>query len=120
METIGFVSSQMPEESRIAIVPKDLKKIKHPEMIYIQEQYGKHLGITDRQYREVGVNVVTRHQALEQSVLCLPKPWSNDVDLFKDGQTIMGWLYLSEKKMIARAVIEKNMTAISGEYVWTG
>lgn len=118
METIGFVSSQMPEESRIAIVPKDLKNLKHPEMIYIQEQYGKHLGITDRQYREVGVNVVTRHQALEQSVLCLPKPWSDDVDLFKDGQTIMGWLYLSEKKMIARAVLEKKMTAISWENMY--
>ena len=44
METIGFVSSQMPEESRIAIVPKDLKN-KTSGMIYIQEQYGKHLGI---------------------------------------------------------------------------
>lgn len=118
MDTIGFVLSQMPEETRIAIVPDDIKRIKHVEMIYIEEGYGKRLGIPDKEYQESGANIVTRHKALEQNVLCLPKPWIDDIDFFRQGQTIMGWLYLTEKKMIARAVIDKQMTAISWENMY--
>ena len=113
MTTVGFVRTSMPEESRVALLPKDIKKhIEYPETLFIEEDYAKHLGVCDQQYEAVGANVVSRTEAYDQDGICIPKPWADDLRHFKQGQTAMGWFYLAEKKELARAVIDKDMTVI--------
>ncbi len=119
MNSFGFVKTSMPEETRVGLLPADIKAhINNPQALFFETGYAKHLGIADKAYLDAGANVVSRDKAYDQTVLCIPKPWINDIDFFQQGQTIMGWLYLSEKKKIAEAVLEKKMTAISWENMY--
>ena len=55
---IGFLISHKPGEKRRAILPEDLSIIKHPENIFIEEEYGESVLKTDEEYRNQGVHVV--------------------------------------------------------------
>ena len=115
MKEVGFIKTSMPDEERVALLPKDLTEIVEKGALFFEKGYAKHLGVDDERYRESGANVVDRSIASSRDVLCLPKPWIDDVDLFQPGQTLMGWLYLPEKKEIARSVLKNEMTALAWE-----
>ncbi len=119
MKTTGFVKTSMPEEFRVALLPKDIKdNISHPDLLFFEKGYAKELGVSDGEYLAVGVNIVSRNEAYSKDILCIPKTWVDDIDSFKPDQILMGWLYLSEKKKIAQAVLDNKMTAISWENMY--
>ena len=116
MKTIGFVKTSMPDEERVAILPDDIQKnIENPEQLFFEEGYAAHLGHKDEEYIKEGARITSREEAYSKDVLCIPKPWINDIKHFKENQILMGWCYLAEKKDIARATINKNMTVIAWE-----
>ncbi|NQU98742.1 hypothetical protein HQ533_04700 [Candidatus Woesearchaeota archaeon] len=115
MKEVGFVNSGMPEEFRVALLPKDVERIENPQKLFFQTGYGAHINLSDNDYRDAGANVESKLEAYGHDILCIPKPWIDDVAFFQDGQTLMGWLYLSEKKDVARAVLEHRMTGIAWE-----
>ncbi len=39
-------------------MPEDIVNISNKDMIYVEKGYGEILGITDKQYIDMGVNVV--------------------------------------------------------------
>jgi N5-(carboxyethyl)ornithine synthase len=119
MKEVGFVKTSMPEEARVALLPKDIQShVNNPEKLFFEKDYAKHLGVNDSEYIEVGANVVSRIEAYNKEVLCIPKPWIDDIEFFKPNQIIMGWLYLAEKKKISEAVLKNNMTAIAWENMY--
>ena len=119
MKEVGFVKTSMPDETRVALLPKDIPdKISYPNKLFFERDYAKHLGVEDSEYENVGANIVSRDEAYSKEVLCIPKPWINDVKHFKPGQTIIGWLYLAEKKTIARSILNNKMTAIAWENMY--
>ncbi len=118
MKTIGFVKSSMPEEKRVALLPPDIKAISHPEKLFFETGYGRHLGFEDADYEAMGAKMCSRTDAFAQDVICIPKPWITDIEYFREGQTIMGWIYLPERKEMARAVLKHKMTAIAWENMY--
>ena len=73
MKSVGFPISHKENENRRAIVPEDIKKISHPEMLYFEIGYGNVLGIEDKDYINAGANVVSREEVLKKNVVCDPK-----------------------------------------------
>lgn len=119
MKEIGFVKTSMPEEARVAMLPKDIKEcVTHPDKLFFETGYAKHLGFDDADYKAVGAKVVSRVEAFAKDVICIPKPWITDIEYFREGQTIMGWIYLPERKEMARAVLKHNMTAVAWENMY--
>mgnify|MGYP001552534625 FL=1 len=99
MKEIGFVKTSMPEEARVAMLPKDIKEyVTHPDKLFFETGYAKHLGFDDADYQAVGAKVVSRVEAFAKDVICIHKPWITDIEYFREGQTIMGWIYIPEKK----------------------
>jgi alanine dehydrogenase len=119
MKEIGFVKTSMPEEARVALLPPDIEaSVSQPEKLFFETGYATHLDVTDADYEAVGARIVPRIDAYSRDVLCIPKPWISDIDYFREGQTIMGWIYLPERKEMARAVLKHKMTAIAWENMY--
>jgi len=119
MKSVGFVKTSMPDETRVALLPKDITgNISNPGKLFFEKGYAEHLGVEDSEYEKAGANIVSRDEAYKQDILCIPKPWTDDVEFFQSGQVLMGWLYLSEKKEIARAVLRNKMTAVAWENMY--
>lgn len=112
MRNVGFTKTQMPEEGRVALLPQDIKRISQPACLFFEHGYARHLGVSDDAYREAGANVVSTDEASSQAVICIPKPWRDDIYKFKDGQTAIGWFYLAEKRDLTKPAIERKMTVI--------
>jgi len=108
----------MPEESRVALVPTSLEGIIHPEQIYLEQGYAEHLGIADSEYTIKGASIVTREQAADTDILCIPKRHISDKELFKFNQTLFGWLYVSQTQWLREEVQKKKMTAIAFEHMY--
>ena len=62
MKTLGFITSTKENESRRAILPEDLIRVKNKEFIYLEEGYGKDFHIEDTQYEQLGCKVLSREQ----------------------------------------------------------
>jgi N5-(carboxyethyl)ornithine synthase len=60
MKTMGFVISNKENERRRALLPPDLKNIKHVSHLYFEIGYGDILGFHDQDYRKMGANIVNR------------------------------------------------------------
>ena len=97
MKEVGFVKTSMPGETRVALLPEEIQKVEHPGCLFFEEGYARSLGIGDFQYSNAGARVVGRGQAYRKEVVCIPKPWKDDLIDFQHGQIAAGWFYLAEK-----------------------
>jgi N5-(carboxyethyl)ornithine synthase len=118
MKKIGFITSSMPDETRVALMPGDLDRIGHPERLYFEEGYGRRLGIADGEYARRGANIVRRHETAGLEVLCVPRPHENDRDVLRKSMTIWGWPYIEDNAWCAQAVVDLLMTVIDFHFMY--
>ena len=115
LKTIGFVNSHKDGEKRIALLPKDIAQLDHPEYLFFEKNYGSDLNISDIEYAALGCQIVSREMALKQDIICDPK--IGDSTFLKDldaGQTIFGWVHAVQSKEVTDTLLENNLTA----YAW--
>ena len=116
MKTIGFPISHKENEKRRAIVPEDIKKLTYPQNVYIESGFGDVLSLTDEDYKDVGCNVVSREEALNQDIVCDPKIGDADyLNDLKKGQTIFGWVHATQNRDITDKIINNQLTAYGWE-----
>lgn len=117
MLNIGFIKSDKKNEKRIALLPKDIENIKNKEYIYIEEGYGKNLGIEDEEYSKLGCKICNKEKLLSKDIqiLCDPKIGdANYLEDLSDGKIIFGWIHAVQNKDITDKIINKKLTA----YAW--
>ena len=117
MKVIGSVKEDLSEEKRIAITPDIVKKITDLQFsIFLEKNYGTHLGINDEEYKNKGVNFCnSAKEVLEKSeiVLRVNCPSDNEVGLIKDKSVLIGQFdNLSDKEVINK-LIEKDIKIFS-------
>lgn len=115
----------MAEETRVALLPGDLGGIRHPENLYFEHGYARHLGCGDDEYRRRGANVIPRSGMARLDVLCIPRPSPKDRDILRHGMTVWGWPYVEDNPWCAKTVVERALTVVDfhfmyhdGEYVF--
>lgn len=119
MNTIGFVISRKKNEKRRAIVPEDIKNIKNKKNVYIEKGYGEILGITDEEYKNMGVNVVPLNEVLTQDIICDPKIGEADyIEKLSSNQIIFGWMHAESNSDLVEKIINKKITAIAWEEMY--
>ena len=60
MKVIGSVRENLDVEKRISITPETAKKLVNLKFtVFLEENYGKHLGIADEDYKQHGVNLLS-------------------------------------------------------------
>ncbi len=114
LNTVGLPISHKENEKRRALLPQDIKKLKHPNLITIETGYGDILGFSDADYSNQGVNISSRKSVLSQDIICDPK--IGDAEYLEElsNQTIFGWIHAVQNRDITDKIINRKLTA----YAW--
>lgn len=115
MNTIGLVISHKENEKRRALIPSHIKKIAHPEQVYIEDGYGEVLGYSNEDYSQHGVRVASRNEVLAKDVICDPKIGDADYLGDLDHQTIFGWIHAVQNRDITDKIIHSHLSAYGWE-----
>lgn len=114
--SIGFPISHKENENRRAIVPEHIKQMKNPNMLFIENGYGKVLGISDYEYEKAGTNICSHEEVLSKDIICDPKVGDADyLDQLHQGQTIFGWVHATQNRDITDKLVNAGVTAFAWE-----
>jgi len=119
MKTIGFTRSTMPGETRVALLPENVRTLRHPGQLFFEAGYAVSLGIADGEYARLGANLVPRSAMRHMDVLCVPRFSESDRALFQDGMTLWGWPYIEDNPWCARAVVEHGLTVVDFHFMYS-
>jgi len=119
MKKIGFTRSTMPGETRVALLPENIRTLRHPEQLFFEAGYAVPLGIADGEYARLGVHVVPRSAMRHADVICVPRFSQSDRALFQDGMTLWGWPYIEDDSWCARAVVEHALTVVDFHFMFS-
>jgi len=120
MNTIGLPIPTKQNEKRRALLPKDLINTKNKKFIFIEKGYGEILGVPDSVYRDAGVNIVSKREALKSDIVCDPKIGDAQYLSKLKNQTIFGWIHAVQNKEITDVLINNHLTAIAWEDMFEG
>jgi len=115
MKTIGFPISRKENEKRRALIPGDVRLVRHPEQLCIETGYGDVLGYTDDDYAAMGCHITDFDTVMGCDVICDAK--IGDEPFLADllpGQTVFGWVHAVQHRDITDAIALKGGTA----YCW--
>ncbi len=114
---IGSVSEDIKVEKRVALTPEILKKYKTLGLkICISKGYASHIGFSDSEYQNEGVEVLNNKEEviLKSNILIqMGIPSNDDLKLLKENQTLIGVLnpYNNEEKL--KNLISKKVNCFS-------
>lgn len=114
MNSVGLPISHKENERRRTLIPSDIKKIRHPELIFIETGYGNVLGYEDEDYLMQGVKVASREKVLQKDIICDPKIGDAEYLDCLNEQIIFGWIHAVQNRDITDKIISSRLTG----YAW--
>ena len=116
---IASILENQNTEKRIAITPEIAKKyISLGIEILLCENYAKHLGINDDEYKELGVSVLKDEKEIISNadvIVQLGLLNDNKISLLKENQTFIGVLNPYDNKDKIRDLVKKKINTFSLE-----
>lgn len=117
MKTIGFISSHKEHENRIALLPCHMSDLEDTvRCLYFEQGYGSKLGISDREYEEMGASIAPREEILQKcDIVCDPKIGDGEyLAELKEGTTIFGWVHPHVDPVMKGILLERKLRV----YAW--
>ena len=117
MNIIGSVKEDLAVEKRIAITPESIKKFTDLNIsVFLEKNYGEHLGITDEDYINKGASLEnSANEVLEKSEIILKVncPSNDEINSIKNKSILIGQFDpISNKEMINK-MIKKDVKIFS-------
>jgi len=117
MKIIGSVKEDLAVEKRIAITPESIKKFTDLNIsVFLEKNYGEHLGITDEDYINKGASLESSaKEVLEKSEIILKVncPSNDEINSIKNKSILIGQFDpISNKEMINK-MIKKGIKIFS-------
>ena len=117
MKNIGSVKENLDAEKRISITPETTKKLIDLKFsIFLEKNYGKHLGILDNEYEKEGANILTSiNEIFKKSDIILRTncPPKEEINLIKDKSILIGQFNQLSNKEIINTLIKKKIKIFS-------
>jgi alanine dehydrogenase len=119
---IGVPKETQRDEHRVAVTPLGARRlVEHGHRVFIESGAGEGARYGDKDYREAGAEVAYRVEEVllrAEMVLAVGGPTTEQVDLLRPGQAILGFLHLAvSPRDTVRKLIERKITAIGYEIV---
>jgi N5-(carboxyethyl)ornithine synthase len=115
MKTVGFPISTKENEKRRAIVPEQISKLSHPQLVFVESGFGDVLGISNEEYLATGCNICSHEDVLQMDIICDPKIGDADyLAKLQAGQIIFGWVHATQNRDITDKIIASSLSA----YAW--
>lgn len=118
--TVGFPISHKENENRRAITLESLRNIKNKDCIFLETGYGLELGISDEDFVNAGVNVVSRDEVLSKDIICDPKIGDAEYLSLLSNQIIFGWVHAVQNRDITDKLINGKLTVYAWEDMFEG
>ena len=116
---IASILENQKIEKRIAITPEIAKKyISLGIEVYLCEDYAKHLGIKDEEYKELGVSILKDEKEIISNadvIVQLGLPADDKISLIKKNQTLVGVLNPYNNKEKIKILLKKKVNVFSLE-----
>ena len=113
MKNIGSVKEDFNIEKRISITPETTQKLVRLGMnIFLEKNYGKHLGFDDKDYEKEGANILEdSNEVYKKSEIFLRVncPLKKEINLFKNESILIGTFNPSFNKEIFIELKKKKM-----------
>ena len=117
MKNIGSVKENLDTEKRISITPETTKKLIDLKFsVFLEKNYGKHLGILDKEYEKKGANILTSiNEIFKKSDIILKTncPPKEEINLIKDKSILIGQFNQLSNKEIINTLIKKKIKIFS-------
>jgi len=116
---IGSIIENLNLEKRVSITPDVVKKYVGLNLnVYIEKNYGNHLGISDEEYRSAGANILpTKREVIHKSdiVVQVSFPENDSLDFFKKGNSLIGTFdsYLAKENINKMVKIGVNIFSLN-------
>ena len=116
---LGSILENQDIEKRIAITPEIAKKyISLGFNLSLPKNYGVHLGFSDDEYKNLGINFLDNEEELikfSQIIIQLGLPDEDKLSLFKENQTLIGSLNAFSNKEKLEKLKSKKINCFSLE-----
>lgn len=124
---VGVTQETYPGESRVALVPAELKRLSKAKIeVIVEAGAGRQAGFLDSAFEEAGAQIATtRKEVFEKADLVVqvrgwganPEHGAADAALLRSGQAYIGFLDPLGNSDAAKALAETGSTAFSMELV---
>lgn len=118
---IGIPKEIKNNENRVAITPSGVfELVKRQHTIYIQSTAGKGSGFSDKDYEDVGANIVPTIEDvydIAEMIVKVKEPIESEYDLIKPNQVVFTYFHFASSEKLTKAMIKSNAVCIAYETV---
>ena len=116
---VGSIKENITQEKRVSITLESAKNIIGLGIkVCIEKGYASHLGITDNEYENIGVEIKETANDVFNSCNLITKvncPSENEISAIKENSILIGMLNPSKNKNLIDKIINKNVKIFSLE-----
>ena len=117
MKIIGSVKEDLALEKRVSVTPETVKKLIDLNFsVFLEKNYGEHLGIVDEDYKNKGAKFYSSaKEVLEKSKIILKVncPSNDEINLIKDKSILIGQFDPFLNKEMINKLIKKDVKIFS-------
>jgi len=122
--TLGVIGKSLKEnEKRVGIHPEHIKRIPQilRKRITFEEGYGLRFGMDDNTLAKLTSGRVASREEILKGFDCvlMPKPLAKDLSQVREGAIVWGWPHCAQQKEITQVAIERKLTFIAWEEMFT-
>jgi len=109
---IGIPKETKLGETRVALVPKAVKKlVQKKHLVLVEKSAGEKSGFTDQDYQRAGAKIVKTEEVYRAKMIVRVK--RPQIKTLKTGQILLGYLHVekNENPPLMKALLKKKITA---------
>lgn len=117
---VGVPREIKENEHRVAMVPGGVAVlVRNGHRVLIEKSAGLASGIEDKQYMNVGAEVVAAKQVWEQAemIVKVKEPVASEYENLRTNQLLFTFLHLSAEPQLAEVLLRKNISTIGYETI---
>ena len=121
-KSISILKETLANEKRIILLPGHIKSfIEAGYDVYVEENAGLEIGLTNREYEKEGATIVNVEQAWTYSdvIIKYKAPTENEYKYFREGLTISAIFHAEGNQTLVKKMCEGKITAYSYEFFET-
>lgn len=119
MKTMGLLISHKNGEKRRALLPEQVKQLRHPEQLFFEQGYGKSVGHEDAEYLAAGAHIVSREKALQCDIITDVKLGDADyIETMDDNKILFGWAHAVQGINFTSSALNHRHTVVAWEEIF--
>ncbi len=121
-KSISILKETLAGEKRVILLPKHVKGfIQSGYDVYVEENAGIEIGVTNKEYENVGATIVTTEQAWTCSnvIIKYKAPTEKEYKYFRHDLTISAIFHAEGNEILVKRMCETGLTAYSYEFFET-